>query len=1052
MNRHGLVLIMALLAVVGALAGRAGAQAEPIASAAPVTPLIQVTPETATTATPPPFEPVSDAYEPDGTWQEAKSIASLALQNRTLSPTGDVDWAKLTVPPGVWSAGFVAGSATLTLYDQNLNSLESQITNSDELSRECAVDALPGGTYYVKVEGNSGFQTGSYTFAWGEYENCSLGPDVQPYTQTGYSYPVVPNSVRNTKLANSTLYAGKPTYFDWFFINSGGSRMPDNYYSRVYVGGQLAFEQKEGGINPGSVGGGADWGYTVPSSGCRLVRFETDATGVAAESNEQNNVWERQFCWQAVNGWWGQYYNNQNLQGDPVFVRDDPEIQFSWQYNSPAPGIVDSDYFSIMWTRDVTFDGGTYRFELSRDDGMRFWIDSALKLDKWDVGNSVEDHVVIADLSQGIHKLELAMSEIDGHAGARLGWKRCFSLTTQSNPTNGGQIGSPSPPPNCGSDKYIEGTDVSLTATANTGYTFVNWSGALSGDQATKSLTINGNKSVTANFSPVCYTLTRTVNPSNGGSITPDLIKSPSCPANDQYTYGAVVSLTATANTGYTFVNWSGALSGPQTTKNLTIDGNKSVTANFSANCYTLTRTVSPSGSGTVTPNPPKSPNCSANDQYTYGAVVSLTATANTGYTFVNWSGALSGDQATKSLTMDGNKSVTANFSADCYTLMVTIDPSSIGIGTITANPSKSAGCPASRQYTYGAVVSLTAMSSSGHTFSHWSGSLSGSENPKNLTVNGPENVTAHYTANCYTLTRNVDPGGSGTVTPNPTKSPSCPTDGQYAYGAVVTLAATANGDYVFSHWSGSLSGSQNPKNLTVDGNESVTAYFSRPTVNCYLLQLDYTGNGNSPAPWPQQSVSCAEHRYSQGEVIQLMADPADGWHVVGWSGTDNDGSTGLTNAVTMPAGQHTVRVDYQLNTPTARRAFLPSVVHVPLTCWAGPEESNHNDDMTLATGPLCSGRVYSARDDDTFDYYFLDAAAGEIAIDMTAHAYPRVQLVLYYQRASGPPVASDTSPEGGWNIRYSGPAGRYYVIVYSDADSFSTTVYTLQASFATTD
>lgn len=156
MNRHGLVIIIALLTLVGALARGVVAQTEPPATATPVVPLTQATGEAAITATLLPFEPVSDAYEPDGTWQEAKSIASLALQNRTLSPAGDVDWAKLTVQPGVWSAGFIAGLATLTLYDQNLNSLESQITNSDELSRECAVDALPGGTYYLKVEGNSG--------------------------------------------------------------------------------------------------------------------------------------------------------------------------------------------------------------------------------------------------------------------------------------------------------------------------------------------------------------------------------------------------------------------------------------------------------------------------------------------------------------------------------------------------------------------------------------------------------------------------------------------------------------------------------------------------------------------------------------------------------------------------------------------------------------------------------------------------------------------------------------------------------------------------------
>jgi uncharacterized repeat protein (TIGR02543 family) len=588
-----------------------------------------------------------------------------------------------------------------------------------------------------------------------------------------------------------------------------------------------------------------------------------------------------------------------------------------------------------------------------------------------------------------------------------------------------------------------------LTARANTGYTFGNWSGALSGPQATKSLTMDGNKSVTANFSLVCYTLTLNVNPSNGGSITPDPAKSAACSSDGQYTYGAVVSLTASANTGYTFGNWSGALSGPQATKGLTMDGNKSVTANFSPICYTLTRNVSPSGS--ITTDPAKSAACSSDGQYTYGAVVSLTARANTGYTFVNWSGALSGPQATKSLTMDGDKSVTANFSANCYTLVVTIDP--IGLNaTITNSPSKSPGCSANDQYTYGAVVSLMAMSPGGYTFSHWSGSLTGPQNPKNLTVDGSESVTAHFIANCYTLTRNVSPSGSGSITPDPPKSAGCPSNDQYTLGTSVSLRATPNSGYQFSSWSGALSGGTNPQSLTINGDASVTANFSVPTENCYQLLIDHTGSGSDPVASPAQSTGCSANFYRRGTVIQLTADPADGWRVANWIGTDNDSSTSTTNFVTMPSGQHTVRVAYELNITTARRAFLPSVVHVPLTCWAGPEESNYNDDMTLATGPLCSGRIYSARDDDTFDYYFLDAAAGEIAIDMTAHAYPRVQLVLYYQRASGPPVASDTSPEGGWNIRYSGPAGRYYVIVYSDADSFSSTVYTLRVSYPTTD
>ena len=312
--------------------------------------------------------------------------------------------------------------------------------------------------------------------------------------------------------------------------------------------------------------------------------------------------------------------------------------------------------------------------------------------------------------------------------------------------------------------------------------------------------------------------------------------------------------------------------------------------------------------------------------------------------------------------------------------------------------------------------------------------------------------MTAHFIANCYTLTRNVSPSGSGSITPDPPKSAGCPSNDQYTLGTSVSLRATPNSGYQFSSWSGALSGGTNPQSLTINGDASVTANFSVPTENCYQLLIDHTGSGSDPVASPAQSTGCSANFYRRGTVIQLTADPADGWRVANWIGTDNDSSTSTTNFVTMPSGQHTVRVAYELNITTARRAFLPSVVHVPLTCWAGPEESNYNDDMTLATGPLCSGRIYSARDDDTFDYYFLDAAAGEIAIDMTAHAYPRVQLVLYYQRASGPPVASDTSPEGGWNIRYSGPAGRYYVIVYSDADSFSSTVYTLRVSYPTTD
>ena len=57
------------------------------------------------------------------------------------------------------------------------------------------------------------------------------------------------------------------------------------------------------------------------------------------------------------NEWRGEYYNNPNLQGQPVMVRNDPSVNFDWGYGSPAPNIP-VDYFSARWTRSFNFDAG----------------------------------------------------------------------------------------------------------------------------------------------------------------------------------------------------------------------------------------------------------------------------------------------------------------------------------------------------------------------------------------------------------------------------------------------------------------------------------------------------------------------------------------------------------------------------------------------------------------------------------------------------------------------------------------------------------------------
>ncbi len=239
----------------------------------------------------------------------------------------------------------------------------------------------------------------------------------------------------------------------------------------------------------------------------------------------------------------------------------------------------------------------------------------------------------------------------------------CYTLTTTAAPGGTGTVGR-NPSPTCNNNtQYPEGTLVTLTANPNGGYYFANWSGDGSGATNPIVVTMNANKSVTANFTqtPTCYTLTTNMNPGGSGSVNAN--PAPNCNSNTQYSSGTQVTLTATANGGYTFANWSGDGSGTTNPIVVTLSANKNVTANFTQTptCYTLTTNVNPSGGGVVNVNP--APNCNSNTQYSSGTQVTLTANANGGYTFANWSGDASGATNPTNFTMNGNKSATANFS-----------------------------------------------------------------------------------------------------------------------------------------------------------------------------------------------------------------------------------------------------------------------------------------------------------------------------------------------------------------------------------------------------
>jgi len=134
---------------------------------------------------------------------------------------------------------------------------------------------------------------------------------------------------------------------------------------------------------------------------------------------------------------------------------------------------------------------------------------------------------------------------------------------------------------------FQQGTQVTLTASPATNYSFSGWSGGCSGSSTCK-ITLTANSSVSANFGQSTFQLTVSIPTANSGAVTssPSGINCPTtCSADFQN--NTQVTLTQSAANDYSFTSWSGACSGTSTCA-ITVTADASVSAAFTKNPYSL--------------------------------------------------------------------------------------------------------------------------------------------------------------------------------------------------------------------------------------------------------------------------------------------------------------------------------------------------------------------------------------------------------------------------------------------------------------------------------
>ena len=338
-----------------------------------------------------------------------------------------------------------------------------------------------------------------------------------------------------------------------------------------------------------------------------------------------------------------------------------------------------------------------------------------------------------------------------------------YTVTASASPAAGGTV--------TGGGTYNAHTLCTLTATANSGYTFDNWTrnGSVASTEPTYSFYVTENSTCVAYFTQqvTSYTITATANPTNGGTVT----------GAGSYPSGSTATLKAIANTGYIFTNWTkdGSVVSTDATYSFTVSENASYVANFTvAPQYAITVTANPTEGGTVT----------GAGNYYQGTSVTLTATANTGYAFVNWTknGAQVSTNPTYTFTVTGAGNYVANFEtvSSHNVTVVQTEGGSIGANVSSAYP--------------GEIITLMATPNTGYFFSAWdvrdanNNSITVTDNQFTM-PNSDVTVSATFVSGCTVTIVEVE---HGTVMASATHA---------VPGTTITLTATPETDYYLSTW-----------------------------------------------------------------------------------------------------------------------------------------------------------------------------------------------------------------------------------------------------------
>jgi len=386
------------------------------------------------------------------------------------------------------------------------------------------------------------------------------------------------------------------------------------------------------------------------------------------------------------------------------------------------------------------------------------------------------------------------------------------------------------------------------------------------------------NPDVSKNYTLLIAAVNAELPPSSLLDTTASPVGTGTTTGDGAFAIDANATVTAAAELGFVFVNWTdnGKVVSTNSSYTLVMDVNHSLVANFLP-IHIITTGSSPLAGGTTT----------GDGDYEEGVSVTVTATPNATYSFTNWTdgGFVVSNAASYTFNATADRDLVANFTQSVsYTISTSAAPA---VGGATGG---------SGIFASGSSVSVTATPNAGYNFTNWT--QSGAQVSSSASYTFPAAANRALVAN-FTLN-----GGGGVgpaiiaTTASPLAGGTVTGGGTYEPGSSVTLNSVNNAGYQFTEWreGGVQVGTVKTHTFTAAASRTITAVFA-PALSIGVFASPPDGG----------LVEADAPSYIPGDGADVHAQANPGYTFQNWTQNGTVVSTNAIYAFTINASRNLV-------------------------------------------------------------------------------------------------------------------------------------------------